>query len=193
MGVVEIHPHDEGWPARFREVAARLRSALGDLATRIDHIGSTSVEGLDAKDVIDVQISVIDDSGLELAAATLESEGWARSPRIDRDHRPAGSTSADPEWRKKLLTEPPGFRRVNAHVRIDGRANQRYALLFRDYLRTHPDSAQAYARLKKDLAMLLPHDAGRYADTKDAACDLIYLAAEEWAPVTGWNAGRSDA
>jgi GrpB-like predicted nucleotidyltransferase (UPF0157 family) len=193
MGVVEIHPYDEGWPAAFREVAARLRRELGDLATRIDPVGSTSVEGLDSKDVIDVQISVADEPGLEGAAATLESVGWPRYPDIGRDHRPAGSSSEERDWRKEILTEPPGSRRVNAHVRVDGRANQRYALLFRDYLRAHPNSAEAYARLKRDLAVLLPQDAGRYAGTKDSACDLIYFAAEEWAGTTGWNPGGSDA
>jgi len=94
--------------------------------------------------------------------------------------------------RKRFLNEPSGSRRVNVHVRVMGRGNQRYPLLFRDYLRSHPHSAQAYATLKKDLALLLPDDIDRYADVKDAACDLIYLAAEDWAQTIGWNAGRSD-
>jgi GrpB-like predicted nucleotidyltransferase (UPF0157 family) len=76
---------------------------------------------------------------------------------------------------------------VNLHVRVEGRLNQRYALLFRDYLRTHPTSAQAYETLKRQLAALLRHDSDRYADVKKAGCDLIYLAAEEWAPTVGWR------
>jgi GrpB-like predicted nucleotidyltransferase (UPF0157 family) len=89
------------------------------------------------------------------------------------------------EWRKVFLSEPEGERRVNVHVRIHGRANQRYALLFRDFLRTHPDAAQAYALVKKGLAALAP-DTGSYADAKDPACDLIYHAAEAWATDQGW-------
>jgi GrpB-like predicted nucleotidyltransferase (UPF0157 family) len=91
-----------------------------------------------------------------------------------------------------FLREPPGYRRVNVHVRVVGQANQRYPLLFRDYLRAHPASARAYATLKKDLALLLPDDLDHYTDVKDAACDLIYFAAEAWAQTIGWNPGPSD-
>ena len=63
---------------------------------------------------------------------------------------------------------------------VAGRANTRYALLFRDFLRTHPDEATAYAELKRRLAAIAP-DSGTYADAKDPVCDLIYFAAERWA------------
>jgi GrpB-like predicted nucleotidyltransferase (UPF0157 family) len=82
---------------------------------------------------------------------------------------------------------------VNLHARVLGRANQRYPLLFRDYLRAHPESARAYATLKRDLASLVPDDLDRYADVKDAVCDLIYLAAEEWAVATAWAPAATDA
>ena len=77
-------------------------------------------------------------------------------------------------------------------MRVQGRANQRYPLLFRDYLRTHPATAEAYAELKRRLAQHLA-DPKTYPDVKDPAVDLIYLAAEDWASVTGWHPGRSDA
>jgi GrpB-like predicted nucleotidyltransferase (UPF0157 family) len=64
------------------------------------------------------------------------------------------------------------------HVRVEGRPNQRYALLFRDYLRAHPDAAAAYAALKRALAAL-GIDREVYADVKDPACDLIFVAAED--------------
>ena len=74
---------------------------------------------------------------------------------------------------------------------MHGRANQRYALLFRDYLRTHPTTAAAYAELKRRLAQNLA-DPDTYPDVKDPAVDLIYFAAEEWAAATRWNPGPSD-
>ncbi len=77
-------------------------------------------------------------------------------------------------------------------MRVQGRANQRYALLFRDYLRAHPLTAAAYAELKRRLAQHLA-DPKTYPDVKDPAVDLIYLAAEEWAVVTHWQAGLSDS
>jgi GrpB-like predicted nucleotidyltransferase (UPF0157 family) len=95
--------------------------------------------------------------------------------------------STDPsQWRKALFGEPRGSRRVKLHVRMEGRANQRYALLFRDYLRAHPEAAAAYLQVKRGLAALA-RDSGSYADAKDPACDLIYIAAEDWARDQAWT------
>ena len=74
---------------------------------------------------------------------------------------------------------------MNLHLRVAGRPNQRYPLLFRDYLRGHSESAAAYAALKRALAAL-GIDREVYADVKDPACDLIFIAAEDWASQTGW-------
>ena len=184
---VKIREYDPGWPAAFRDLAGRLRATLGHMALRIDHVGSTSVPGLASKDVIDVQVSVADDVALGAAASSLEADGWSREVDLGSDHHVVGTSTDERDWRKAVLTEPPGHRRVNLHVRVEGRPNQRYALLFRDYLRAHPTSAQAYESLKRQLATLLRHDSDRYADVKEAGCDLIYLAAEEWAPTVGWR------
>jgi GrpB-like predicted nucleotidyltransferase (UPF0157 family) len=75
---------------------------------------------------------------------------------------------------------------------VQGRANQRYALLFRDYLRAHPATAAAYAELKRRLAQHLA-DPQTYPEVKDPAVDLIYFAAEDWAVATHWQPGPSDA
>jgi GrpB-like predicted nucleotidyltransferase (UPF0157 family) len=194
VGTFGIREYDQGWPDAFRDAAVRLRMALGESADRIDHIGSTSVPGLASKDVIDIQVSVEQGADLDNVARVLEEAGWLLGPPgIHSDHPVPGLPPNDRAWRKVFLREPPGYRRVNVHVRVVGQANQRYPLLFRDYLRAHPHSSQAYATLKKDLALLLRDDLDRYADVKDAACDLIYFAAEAWAQTSGWSAGRSDA
>jgi GrpB-like predicted nucleotidyltransferase (UPF0157 family) len=91
-----------------------------------------------------------------------------------------------------LLPTPPGQRRTNTHVGVLGRANQRYALLCRDFLRAHPASAEAYAELKRRLAQHLA-DPQVYPEVKDPAVDLIYFAAEAWATATHWQPGLSDA
>lgn len=187
MGSVEICAYDPQWPDEFAVVADPLRHILGDAATRIDHIGSTSVPGLAAKDVIDVQVSVADEVSLDSAAGELQRNGWVPSAEVRGDHPVPGSSTDTRDWEKQFFSEPVGTRRVNLHVRVEGRANQRYPLLFRDYLRTHPSSAESYAALKRHLASLLPDDPGHYADVKDPVCDLIYLAAEEWAKETGWS------
>jgi GrpB-like predicted nucleotidyltransferase (UPF0157 family) len=184
MSVTIVDP-DPGWPSEFEQIAERLRSAVGEVALRIDHIGSTSVPGLAAKDVIDIQLTVTDEAALEGAGSALERSGWQRVQGIVRDHRVPGFPEDIAQWHKALFSPPPGTRRVNLHVRMQGRANQRYALLFRDYLRAHRDAAAAYAEVKRGLAALAP-DTGSYADAKDPACDLIYLAAERWAAETAW-------
>jgi GrpB-like predicted nucleotidyltransferase (UPF0157 family) len=187
--MVEIVPYQEIWPLEFQALAARLRQALGQLALRIDHIGSTSVPGLPAKDVIDIQITVAAlDDRVRSAMATL---GYTLLEGR-RDHGPPHVVGPETEWDKWLFLPPPGQRRTHTHARVQGRANQRYALLFRDYLRAHPATAEAYAELKRRLAQSLA-DPQMYPEVKDPAVDLIYLAAEDWAAATNWQAGPSDA
>jgi GrpB-like predicted nucleotidyltransferase (UPF0157 family) len=159
---------------------------LGDRAVRIDHIGSTAVSGLAAKPVIDIQITVAG-----LGDANQLSDAGLEEISVYGDHRPPGATGPEADWQKRLFSRRAAMP-TNVHVRVEGRANQRYALLFREYLRAHPLSAEAYADLKRGLARHLS-DRGTYADVKDPACDLIAIAAEAWAAETAWEPGPSDA
>ncbi len=188
--MVEVVDYKETWPEEFRRIASRLRQGLGPLALRIDHIGSTSVPGLAAKDVIDLQITVaaLDD---ELKSA-MEALGYTHRPDYSRDHRPPQATGPETDWAKWLFDPPPGMRATHTHVRLPGRPNQRYPLLFRDYLRAHPATAEAYGELKRRLAGQI-NDRLVYSVVKDPAVDLIYLPAEEWAGRTAWQPGPSDA
>lgn len=183
--MILIEPYSERWPEDVRRIAERIRRTLGDHALRIDHVGSTAVPGLAAKPVIDVQVTVarLDDAQPLVHAGFSEIVGYA-------DHRPPGAAGPDADWQKRFFN--PEIGKANIHVRVAGRANQRYALLFRDYLRAQPPAAEAYAELKRRLARELP-DVGTYADVKDPACDLIAIAAEAWAAETGWEPGPSDA
>ena len=192
MPLVEIVPYDNRWPADFATIGVALRAALGDLALRIDHIGSTSVPGLAAKDRIDVQLTVVDFERFELVQGALERLGYTLVPRNLNDHQPPGWAGPDAQWEKRFFRPPSGQRPTNLHVRAADRANQRYPLLFRDYLRAHPRSATAYAELKRRLADNL-RDPDSYPDVKDPACDLIIVAAEDWAAAIGWRLGPSDA
>lgn len=180
-----IVDYDPRWPAEYERIAQHLRAGLGNLALRVDHIGSTSVPGLAAKDVIDIQVSAaaLDE---DLRAAML-GLGYEQPLGTWTDHQPPGGSSNPDDWTKFLFREQPGQRRANIHVRLWGRANSRYPLLFRDYLRAHPATAAAYAELKRQLAANLA-DWQTYPDVKDPAVDLIYLAAEDWAKAAGWQA-----
>jgi GrpB-like predicted nucleotidyltransferase (UPF0157 family) len=188
--MVEIAAYNPAWPEEFRAIAGKLRAAVGSAALRIDHIGSTAVPGLAAKDVIDVQITAAALDGELLKRMT--SLGYSHAADINCDHCPPHADAHPDQWRKWFFRAPAGQRSMNTHVRLSGRANQRFALLFRDYLRTHPATAEAYAELKRQLAREL-RDGSAYPDVKDPAVDLIYLAAGDWAEVTWWRMGASDA
>jgi GrpB-like predicted nucleotidyltransferase (UPF0157 family) len=172
------------WADEFTAIARLLQAALGALALRIDHIGSTAVPELAAKDIIDVQVTVADFSP-DLEAAF----GRADYSRLDitQDHRPPTATGPERDWAKQFYRPPPGTRRVNCHVRRAGSANGRYALLFRDYLRAHPLATAAYGQAKQALAAHGPTDWDLYYDVKDPICDIIMAGAEDWAATTGWR------
>lgn len=112
---------------------------------------------------------------------------------MNRDHLPPQVPGPASEWEKRYFQPPEGQRPTNLHVRVQGRANQRYALLFRDYLRTHSVAAGAYAEIKRALASYHPENWDAYYDIKDPVCDVIWSAAQEWAKMTGWEPGPSDA
>ncbi len=184
---VVIVDYRTDWPARAAALVEQLTNALGDTARRIEHIGSTSIPGMAAKNVLDIQVSVDD---LDVAAtafdAPLRALGFEPRP-FDRDHVPAGS-SDDPElWRKRYWSRQGNAADdVNLHVRLVGSPNERLALLFRDWFRTHPDAIPAYAAFKRALAGAVP-DSGVYSDVKDPVVDLVITIAETWARHTSWT------
>jgi GrpB-like predicted nucleotidyltransferase (UPF0157 family) len=174
------------WPDRAAALAASLRERLAPLAERVEHIGSTAVPGLAAKDILDMQVSVAD-----LRQATrafdepLAGLGFGRTP-YQSDHIPAG-LSDDPQlWTKRLWQRRGRLGAVNLHVRRSGSANERLALLFRDWFRAHPDAIAGYAAFKIALSAVVP-DVGTYADVKDPVVDVVIAAAEEWAAAVGWR------
>ena len=178
MKAIEIREYDARWPGEFELLAAALREALGGLALAVDHIGSTSVPGLAAKDVIDVQVTVAA-LGDEVARV-ISAAGFMHRADITADHVPAGADPAPALWAKQYFQHRPGARRAHIHVRVRGAQNQRYALLFRDYLRAHPEAAAALAEIKRQLAARFPDDADSYYAIKDPVCDVIWNAARRW-------------
>jgi GrpB-like predicted nucleotidyltransferase (UPF0157 family) len=188
--MIRIAPYDEDWPNEFAALGRALRQALSSSALRIDHIGSTSVPGLAAKAVIDVQITV---AALDPAIReALNAMGYVQRSHI-ADHIPPGAYASPDDWAKWVFKEPSGQRPTNVHARVAGRPNQRLPLLFRDFLRSDQVATEAYERVKIALARLHPDDMDAYTAVKDPVCDLIFEAAEAWAAVTKWVPGPSDA
>jgi GrpB-like predicted nucleotidyltransferase (UPF0157 family) len=175
--LVAADPH---WPEEFRSIAGRLRLVLGDAALRIDHIGSTAVAGLDAKPVIDIQISV----------ASLGAEGAYRGPLESLGYV---LHAANPDRSKRFFREPVGGRRTHLHVRRAGSFDEQLNLLLRDYLRAHAEDRAAYARSKRELAERFRHDREGYVRAKEPTVWSLLLRAHDWLQETGWSAGPSDA
>ncbi len=145
MNGIEVVPYDPGWPDAFEQEALRLRTALGTLALRVDHNGSTSIPGLAAKPVIDIQVSVASLQPLAEYGDRLESIGYVHVPHEDDSfcpffHRPR-------RW--------PHSHHV--HVVESGGLEERRTLAFRDYLRDHADVALEYERLKQQLGRRTRH------------------------------------
>lgn len=191
MSEIVIQDPDPQWPNQFARLGSDLRAALGEVATRIDHIGSTAVPGLAAKDIIDIQVTVLDLDDPTIAPA-MTTVGAIERFKGTYDHEPPGRPVPEDD-RQKWLWHLRGGIDANIHIRVDGRWNQRYALLCRDFLRAHPDTAAAYGEVKRQLARLFPTDAEAYYAVKDPAFDLFMSVADEWVEWTGWAPGPSDA
>lgn len=192
---IDIVRYQGRWPEEFRVIAGGVREALGALAVRIDHIGSTSVPGLASKDIIDVQLTVASFDGFKAPGSRLSAAGYRLRDHIRYDHIPPGEGHVRSDYEKRYYREPAGRRCVHLHVRADGKANQLYAVLFRDYLRAHPAAALAYAETKRRLQHYhnKQNDDSLYFEIKDPVCDLVMAPAEDWAARVGWIMGDSDA
>lgn len=163
---VEIVDYDPEWPARYTIWEARLAEALGDVAARIEHVGSTAVPGLAAKPIVDIEVSVEDLEHEQAYVPAIESLGVALRSRdaLHRYFRPAPGRPRD----------------VQVHVCPVGSDWERDHLLFRDYLRAHDDARDAYAVLKRRLAAESPRDRLAYTEGKSAFVTETLAAARLW-------------
>ncbi|HTX51586.1 MAG TPA: GrpB family protein, partial [Caulobacteraceae bacterium] len=151
MPSIEIVEPQTRWAEEFARIGAALRQNLGPLARAIHHIGSTSVLGLAAKDIVDVQVSVAGLHPLAPLQTAIEAAGFRVRDDYDvvHDHVPPGADPTPANWAKRRAAAPVGSKRVHIHLRVEGALNARYALLFRDDLRAAPQSAAAYAQIKQ--------------------------------------------
>jgi GrpB-like predicted nucleotidyltransferase (UPF0157 family) len=179
--------YDPSWAERGAALVTALKTVADDLVERVEHIGSTAIPAMAAKDVLDIQLTVSDLDGapraLDEPFATL---GFERHPYV-RDHVPAGMDDDPARWAKRVWARrghPEGD--ANVHARLPGSPGERVALLFRDWFRAHPDAVPAYSAFKAALADAVP-DIGGYSDVKDPVVDLIIAVAERWASATGWQ------
>jgi len=169
---VVIVGYSPEWPEVFAAWQERVRAALGVVALRVDHIGSTAVPGLAAKPVVDVQVSVVDIADEPSYLPAVEALGLPLRVR-EPGHR--------------YFRAPRGRRVVQVHVCEAGSAWERDHLLFRDFLRAHREVAARYGDLKRELAARHRHDRLGYTEGKSAFIVAVLADAEPWAERTGWS------
>ena len=169
----EIADYDPGWGRQFADWQGRLARALGPAATRIEHVGSTSVPGLAAKPIIDIQVSVPDVGEEVTYLPAAESCGLVLRMR-ESGH---------------LLLWPPPVRPRDVHVHVcdSGSSWERRHLLFRDFLRRHSDTRESYGALKRELIIRWQDDRKAYSEAKTEFVLDVLDKAERWAKSGNWR------
>jgi GrpB-like predicted nucleotidyltransferase (UPF0157 family) len=149
---IHLAEYDPQWTALFAAEAVRIQAILGEVAIRIEHVGSTSVPGLAAKPIIDIVLEVPDSSNEPAYVAPLESHGYQLRIR-------------EPGWYEHRVLKGPAID-INLHVFTVGCAEVDRMLRFRDRLRTHPEDRELYQSKKRGLAAREWAYIQNYADAK---------------------------
>jgi len=175
---IEIVPYDNRWPSIFAQWKKRLLDVLPD-RPRVEHVGSTSVPGLAAKPIVDIQVSVADLEDEAGYVPEIESLGVRLRSR-DELHR----------YLVPLAGQP---RAVHIHVCPAGSEWERSHLLFVTYLRRDASSRESYLAAKLAAAAKWRDDRWAYTDAKNEAIAAIMARAEAWARDTGWSRQASSS
>lgn len=160
-GTVELEPHDPAWREAYEAEVDRLESIAGDRFLGYEHVGSTAIEGIPAKPVIDLLALVADLETAREVVPTLEDHGY--------EHRPDGDVSG----RVFLAKGPRSNRTHYLSVAEQGSRFHRETVAFREYLRDHPAVADEYAALKRELAAAHPDDRDAYTAAKGEFVERI--------------------
>lgn len=191
-----LAPYDTRWPEIARRLAARVRAAVGDC--RVDHIGSTAVPGLLAKDVIDLQLTVDRIEQAETFAPALAAMGFPLLPDFTQDTVHSfdfvgdGAGEPDPgRWRKTLHVNADPGQSLNLHLRVRDWPNWAWSLRFRDWLRSDAVARSDYLAIKQQAELEHGQDAGAggYAEFKERFLTDSDARISAWAASIGWSPG----
>ena len=162
---VTVLPYDRAWKIAFEAIRQELVAALGDLALEVEHVGSTSVEGLSAKPCIDIDVVIEDNRVFEAVVRRLETIGYIHEGNLGVEGREAFKYTDKPHLQTHhLYVCPQDSRELCRHI------------MFRDYLRAHPEAAEKYGRIKEEAARLFPNDIEKYIAYKSPCIAEIYEA-----------------
>jgi GrpB-like predicted nucleotidyltransferase (UPF0157 family) len=161
-----IIDYDPNWPVVFSELRDRIARALDALVVTIEHVGSTSVPGLAAKPIIDMDVVVASAAEIPAAVQRLAPLGYVHQGDLGIPGREA--FVSPPDWPDHHLYLCP----------LESEELRRH-ILFRDYLRAHPEEARAYGALKRALADRFRDDRDAYAQAKTVFVGNCLRGAEE--------------
>jgi len=160
---VVVLPYDEAWKKDFEEIKAELMAVLDGLVLSVEHVGSTSVPGLAAKPIIDIDVVIEDTDCFEKVKTALETIGYQHEGDLGIPDREAFKYDGKEHLRKHHL-----------YVCAKDSDELKRHLSFRDYLRTHPDAVKEYGRIKEEGARLYPNDIDSYIEYKAPFIENIY-------------------
>ncbi len=183
-----LSPANPDWAAQAARLGARLLAVAPQDVVAVDHIGSTAVPGLDAKDVLDLQLTVRDLATADRLEPLLAAAGFPRWPGSGQDNpKPGHPDPAD--WDKRVHGSADPGRAVNLHVRAAGSPGWRYALCFRDWLRDDAGACADYLAEKRRAARRHGADkstAAYAADKEEWFTSYAAPRMDQWARRTGW-------
>ena len=163
MPKVLVLPYDKGWKAAFLDIKQELEAAIGDLALGIEHIGSTSVEGLSAKPCIDIDMVIEDYTVFDAVVEKLASIGYRHEGDLGIKGREAFNYESKPHLQKHhLYVCPQDSEELRRHI------------TFRDFLRANPEAVQMYSSVKEKAALLFPDDIDQYMQYKAPLIAELY-------------------
>lgn len=162
---IVIADYDAAWPALFERLAEPVRAAAGGLGARVEHVGSTSVPGLAAKPIIDIDVVVTSDADVPDAIERLRGLGYV----YQGDKGISG---------REAFLSPRGAPEHHLYVVVDGNRPHTDHIRLREHLREHPDAAREYAALKRDLAGRHGVDRAAYTNAKTGFITEILRAAD---------------
>lgn len=160
---VIVVPYNPAWKDEFQKIKTYLLEALEDNVVSIEHVGSTSVEGLSAKPIIDIDVVMKDYDSFNEVKARLESLGYRHEGDLGIKDREAFK-----------YTDKPEFMTHHLYVCPEYSAELRRHITFRDYLRTHREDMEKYSDIKLQAAKLYPTDIDGYIETKSPVIEEIY-------------------
>ena len=153
---VTVLPYDSAWKTAFEAIKAEIESALGKLILGIEHVGSTSVEGMSAKPCIDLDVIIKDDSMLDAVIERLAEIGYIHEGDLGIKGREAFK-----------YTDKPHLMKHHLYVCTESSDELRRHIVFRDFLRNNPDAAKRYSDIKEMAAKLYPNDIDKYIELKN--------------------------